>query len=87
MAALNDDASRVLVSHGASAAGTLLNDAWILDLSVGSNQQVQQLHVSWYPIIVQHTLETMHHTYPEMKYFFRCVLVHCKLYLPYIEEL
>lgn len=40
MAALNDDASRVLVSHGASANGVLLNDAWVLDLSVGSNQQV-----------------------------------------------
>lgn len=39
MAALNDDASRVLVSHGASASGDLLDDTWILDLNVGSSQQ------------------------------------------------
>jgi hypothetical protein len=40
MAALNEDASRVLVSHGASADGFLLNDTWILDLNVGSEFQV-----------------------------------------------
>ncbi len=40
MAALNEDASRVLVSHGASADNILLDDSWILDLNIGSSNQV-----------------------------------------------
>ena len=43
IAAFLNEKSRVLITHGASADGRLLNDSWLLDLNFGYAEQVISL--------------------------------------------
>jgi hypothetical protein len=40
IAAFLNEKSRILITHGASADGRLLNDSWLLDLDFGYTEQV-----------------------------------------------
>jgi hypothetical protein len=42
IAAFLNEKSRVLITHGASADGRLLNDSWLLDLDFGYAEQVSR---------------------------------------------
>jgi hypothetical protein len=43
IAAFLDGKSRVLITHGASADGRLLNDSWLLDTDFGYAEQVSNI--------------------------------------------